>query len=107
MKVQAGAYAVRSTRKRKCRVYTSTKGGYFVAHTPEKKLSLLPLLDEQVADAFDNKNLKPPIIEQVRQMLVNPGNPDVTLMRQRPTYWFMISSSRLKMKLFWWRAKHE
>ncbi len=48
-----------------------------MAQTPEKIFSLLPLLDEQIADEFDNKNLKASIIEQVRQMLVNPGNPDV------------------------------
>jgi hypothetical protein len=77
MKVQAGAYAVRSTRKRKCRIYTSTKGGYFVANTTENILSLLPLLDEQIADELDKKNQKASITEQARKMLVNLGNSDV------------------------------
>jgi hypothetical protein len=41
----------------KCRDYTSTKGGYFVAHTSEKILSLLPRLDEQIADDLETETL--------------------------------------------------
>jgi hypothetical protein len=53
------------------------KGGALVAHTSEKILSLLPLLDEQIANYLVTGAPKAPIIEQVWKKLANPGNSDV------------------------------
>jgi adenine-specific DNA-methyltransferase len=48
-----------------------------VAHSPEKILSLPPLLNEQIAAEHETETPKVPIIEYVRKILTNPDSPDV------------------------------
>jgi hypothetical protein len=48
-----------------------------VAHSYEKILSLLPLLDEQIADGLETDTQKAPIIERVQEIFANPYSPAV------------------------------
>jgi hypothetical protein len=48
-----------------------------MAHSPEKILSLLPLLNEQIAADHETETQKAPIVERVQKILANPVSPAV------------------------------
>ena len=48
-----------------------------MAHSPERILSLLPLLNEQIAAEHETETQKAPIVERVQKILANPDSPAV------------------------------
>jgi hypothetical protein len=48
-----------------------------MAHSPERILSLLPLINEQIAAEHETETPKVPIIEHVRKIHANPDSPAV------------------------------